>query len=46
LKNEKQINIFIPQEVADRLKEIANENYVTTTALIRRILIDYAKKEN
>ena len=44
MKNEKQINIFIPKEIAFKLKEDANKKYVTTTALIRNILINYVKE--
>ena len=41
-----QRSIVIPKEIAENLNKIANDNYITTTALIRRILIEYVNKNN
>ena len=39
-----QRSIVIPKEIAEKLNNIANDNYITATALIRRILIEYVNE--
>lgn len=39
-----QRSIVIPKEIAEKLNKIANDNYITATALIRRILIEYVNE--
>lgn len=37
----KRLNINIPQDIIDKIDEIAKEKYMNRTELIKQILLDY-----
>lgn len=42
----KRLNVNIPQEIIDKLDEIAKERFMNRTELIKQILLDYIKINN